>query len=171
MLQKSAMKSTNNSNKLRSLGGLVFWIGLCFFTAWLGARVSPGIAPADWYNAINKPDWNPPAWVFGPVWTTLYTLMGIAAWQVWRNYGFDKACTALIFFLIQLVLNGLWSQIFFGMQEIGWAFFEILLLLAAIIITTFLFFEKSRLAGWLMVPYIVWVGFASVLNGAIWWLN
>ncbi len=165
------MQPSAQTNKFKSIAGLVFWIGICYLTAWLGAQVSPGIASADWYDAINKPDWNPPSWVFGPVWTLLYTLMGIAAWQVWRNYGFENARNALIFFMIQLILNGLWSQIFFGMQEIGWAFAEILVLLTAIIITTYLFFQKSRLAGWLMVPYIVWVVFASVLNGTIWWLN
>ena len=98
-------------------------------------------------------------------------MMGIAAWIVWKQFGFRNAGAALTLFFVQLVLNGLWSQIFFGMQQIGWAFAEIVVLLAAIIFTTMLFFKKSKLAGWLMAPYIVWVSFATVLNGAIWWLN
>lgn len=165
------MSSHNSSKLLFRIGGLLFWVGLCYFTAWTGAQVSPGIAPADWYQALNKPSWNPPSWLFGPVWTTLYTLMGIAAWLIWKEFGFADAKKALSFFLVQLVLNGLWSQIFFGMQEPGWAFAEIILLLAAILVTTILFFRKNRAAGWLMVPYIAWVCFATVLNGAIWLMN
>ncbi len=151
--------------------GFVFWLGICYMTAWIGAQVSPGIASPDWYESIQKPGWNPPSWIFGPVWTVLYTLMGIAAWLVWKNHGFTDAKPALSAFIIQLFLNGLWSQIFFGLQEPGWAFFEIILLLAAIILTTYLFFKKNRTAGWLMVPYILWVSFAAILNGTIWWLN
>ena len=165
------MTNVKYNNKIRLIGGLIFWLGICYITAWLGAQVSPGIASAEWYQSINKPSWNPPSWVFGPVWTVLYTMMGIAAWIVWKEYGFKKAGAALALFFIQLVLNGLWSQIFFGMQQIGWALFEIVVLLTAIILTTILFFKKSKPAGWMMVPYIAWVGFATVLNGAIWWLN
>ena len=153
------------------LAGLVFWVGICFLVAWTGALVSPGIAPSDWYDALNKPAWNPPDWVFGPVWTALYTMMGVAAWLVWDKFGFLAARAALAVFLIQLVLNGLWSRIFFGMQEPGWAFLQIILLLAAIIITAILFFRKRTMAGWLMVPYMIWVGYASTLNGAIWLMN
>lgn len=165
------MGSNSKNRTLYNIAGLIFWLGLCYFTAWTGAQVSPGIASAEWYEAINKPDWNPPSWLFGPVWSTLYTMMGAAVWLVWKKYGFTDAKKAIILFLVQLVLNALWSQIFFGIQELGWAFAEILVLLAAIIATTIAFFEKSRVAGWLMVPYIAWVGFASVLNGSIWWLN
>ncbi|MBA2882707.1 tryptophan-rich sensory protein [Desulfosalsimonas propionicica] len=153
------------------LAGLVFWVGICFLVAWAGALVSPGTAPSDWYDALNKPAWNPPGWVFGPVWTALYIMMGVAAWVIWDRFGFLAAKAALAAFFIQLVLNGLWSRIFFSTQEPGWAFFEILLLLAAIVITTILFFKKITMAGWLMVPYMLWVGYASILNGAIWMMN
>ncbi|MCC5913306.1 MAG: tryptophan-rich sensory protein [Balneolaceae bacterium] len=153
------------------VAGLIAWVGLCYFVAWTGAQVSPGIAPADWYQSLNKPDWNPPAWLFGPVWSTLYTMMGIAAWLVWRRSGFRYAGSALYVFLGHLVLNGLWSQLFFGMQEVGWAFAEIILLLISIIATTWFFFRHNKAAGWLMVPYILWVGFATVLNGTIWVMN
>jgi len=165
------MKTGNHKNTFKSVAGFIFWLGICYFTAWIGAQVSPGIASSVWYDSIQKPDWNPPAWVFGPVWTILYTMMGVAVWLVWKNYRFTKGKAALSAFLIQLFLNGLWSHIFFGLQEPGWAFLEIILLLTAIIITTILFFEKNRVAGWLMIPYILWVSFATVLNGAIWWLN
>jgi len=105
------------------------------------------------------------------VWTALYTMMGVAALIVWDRFGLKTARAALAAFLVQLVLNGLWSRIFFGMQEPGWAFLQILLLLAAIAITTVLFFRKNAVAGWLMVPYMLWVGYASTLNGAIWLMN
>ncbi len=153
------------------LVGLVFWIGICYLVAWTGALVSPGMAPSDWYDALSKPTWNPPDWVFGPVWTVLYTMMGVSAWIIWDRFGLKAARVALAAFIIQLLLNGLWSRLFFGMQEPGWAFFEILILLAAIAITTVLFFRKNAVAGWLMVPYILWVGYASTLNGAIWLMN
>lgn len=97
--------------------------------------------------------------------------MAVAAWLVWKNRPLSDSKIALGFFIVQLILNGLWSQIFFGMQEVGWAFVEIIVLLAAILITTYLFFQKERLAGWLMIPYIAWVSFAAVLNGTIWYLN
>lgn len=165
------MSSDNSSKSLFRIAGLFFWIGICFFVAWTGAQVSPGIASSEWYDTLIKPDWNPPGWLFGPVWTTLYIIMGVAAWLVWKEFGFKKARPALIAFLIQLGLNGLWSQIFFNLQEPGWAFAEIIVLLAAIIYTTFLFYQKNTAAGWLMVPYILWVSFATVLNGTIWYMN
>lgn len=151
--------------------GLILWIGICYLVAWTGALVSHGIASAEWYTALNKPSWNPPSWLFGPVWTTLYTLMGIAAWLVWKRFGFRHAKSALVAFLVQLILNGLWSQLFFGLKAPGWAFLEIFFLLTAISITIYLFSMKNKIAAWLMSPYLLWVGFATVLNGTIWWIN
>ena len=165
------MNNFEKSEKLKQVTSLILFIGICYLVAWSGAQVSPGIASAEWYDSIQKPDWNPPSWIFGPVWTVLYTLMGIAAWLVWRDYAFRNARWAMALFFIQLVLNGLWSQIFFGMQEIGWALAEIILLLAAIIATTTIFFRKKALAGWLMIPYILWVAFATVLTYSLWVLN
>jgi len=126
------------------------------------------MAPSD---SLNRPAWNPPGWVFGPVWTALYTMMGVAAWVAWNRFGIKAARVALAAFIVQLLLNGMWSWIFFGMQKPGWAFFDIILLLVAIVITTILFFKKNTIAGWLMVPYVLWVGYASTLNGAIWIMN
>ncbi|WP_234567424.1 TspO/MBR family protein [Rhodohalobacter sp. 614A] len=165
------MNSQVSRTTTSSIVGLILWIGLCFLVAWTGARVSPGIAPSEWYNALNKPGWNPPNWVFGPVWTLLYTLMGIAAWRIWNKFGFREARPALVLFLLQLGLNGLWSQLFFRLQSPGWAFIEIFFLLAAIIITSYLFSKKDKWAFGLMVPYILWVSFAACLNGTIWWIN
>lgn len=161
---------TNSSRSVR-FTGLIFWLFICFFVAWTGAVVSPGIASPEWYNSLAKPGWNPPSWLFGPVWTALYTMMGFAAWLVWKTDGFKNAQTALILFLIQLFLNGLWSQLFFNFHLIGWALFEIVLLLTAIIFTTILFFQKNSVSGWLMIPYIAWVGFATLLTASIWVLN
>ena len=125
-----------------------------------------------WYNRIIKPSFQPPNWVFGPVWTILYALMGIAAYLVWEK-GWEKreVKAALGIFGIQLVLNFLWSIIFFGNKAFGWAFVEIIVLWIFIALTIWKFYQISKTAAYLLIPYILWVSFASVLNGAIWWLN
>ena len=131
-------------------------------------------APAidDWYMGITKPAFNPPAWVFGPVWTTLFALMGIAAFLVWKK-GLDRkeVKIALGIFLGQLVLNTLWSIIFFNLRSPGGALIEIIFLLLAILATTIAFAKISRPAAWLLVPYILWVSFALYLNYTIYTLN
>lgn len=125
-----------------------------------------------WYVDLRKPGFTPPSWVFGPVWVTLYTLMGIAAWLVWRK-GLEHRVVrvALVLFVVQLVLNALWSIIFFGARAPFAAFVEIILLWVAIVLTMAWFFKVSTWAGVLLVPYIVWVSYATVLNGFIWKLN
>jgi translocator protein len=125
----------------------------------------------DWYMALEKPAFNPPSWVFGPVWTALYAMMAVAAWLVWREAGFRGARPAFVAYGVQLALNLAWSGIFFGLREPGWALVEIVALWAAILATMVLFFRHSRPAGLLLVPYLAWVSFAAVLNGAIWRLN
>ena len=127
--------------------------------------------PGEWYASLTKPTWNPPSFVFAPVWTALYVLMGIAAWLVWREAGFSGARAALSLFLIQLVLNGLWSYLFFGMQKPMFAFFEIIVLWCMILATLAAFWRVRPMAGVLLVPYLCWVGFASVLNYQLWRLN
>lgn len=129
-------------------------------------------AIAGWYSTIIKPEFAPPNWVFGPVWTTLFFLMGIAAFLVWRK-GFDHpgVKTALGMFALQLILNTSWSLIFFGLHSPGGAFVEIILLWLAIIATMVLFAKVSRRAAWLLAPYLAWVSFAAYLNYAIWMLN
>ncbi len=129
-------------------------------------------AIAGWYATIVKPELNPPAWVFGPVWTTLFALMGIAAFLVWKQ-GLERRDVriALGIFVGQLALNTLWSILFFGLQNPGAAFIEIVVLWFAILATIVAFARISRPAAWLLVPYILWVSFASYLNFSIWMLN
>ncbi len=124
-----------------------------------------------WYATLTLPSFSPPSWVFGPVWVTLYTIMGVAAFLVWRQRQKKAARTALWVYGVHLVINAAWSVIFFGLQRPDLACIEILLLLAFILWTTVLFWNTDRRAGWLMVPYLAWVSFATVLNVAIWLLN
>jgi tryptophan-rich sensory protein len=135
-----------------------------------------GIATAQaiptWYQGLEKPAWNPPAWVFGPVWTSLYILMGIAAWLVWRmGWDVPRVRIALGVFALQLLFNLLWSLIFFGWQRTGLALAEIILLWFLVGITTLRFFSLKPLSGIMMAPYWLWTSFAAVLNASIWWLN
>ncbi len=125
-----------------------------------------------WYAGLAKPELAPPNWIFGPVWTVLYILMGSAAFLVWRR-GLElrKVRLALSLFIGQLVLNALWSIIFFGLHNPGLAFIEIVFLWTAIVATIVSFAHISKTAAWLLAPYIVWVSFASYLNFAIWMLN
>lgn len=125
-----------------------------------------------WYGSLTRPTWNPPNWVFGPVWITLYTLIGYAAFLVWEKRKTDvRVQAALWLYGVHLLFNALWSIIFFGMQNPGLAFLEILALDMLIIITTILFWRISRSAGLLMLPYAAWVFFATYLNYTIWILN
>ncbi len=127
--------------------------------------------PGEWYASLAKPSWNPPSSVFGPVWTILYLLMGVAAWMVWREAGFSGARRALTLFIVQLVLNALWSYLFFGLQQPMVAFIEIIVLWCAILATILAFWPVSRTAGALLIPYLCWVSFASALNYQLWRLN
>jgi translocator protein len=125
-----------------------------------------------WYQSIEKPSWQPPNWVFGPVWTTLYILMGIALYLIWKsNAPENRKRTAITLWSIQLVLNFFWSYIFFSLHELGWALAEIIVLWVFILLTIFAFARISRLAAWLLVPYISWVSFASILTYTIYQLN
>ena len=125
-----------------------------------------------WYPTLIKPSFNPPSWVFGPVWTVLYILMGVAAFLVWRKgLETEGVKRALALFAVQLALNGLWSILFFGLQQPGLAFGEILILWLAIVLTFRAFRTVEPAAGWLLIPYLAWVSFAAVLNGSLWMLN
>ncbi|HUV39442.1 MAG TPA: TspO/MBR family protein [Planctomycetota bacterium] len=128
-------------------------------------------ATRTWYQEINRPAWTPPNWLFGPVWTTLYALMALSAWLVWREKGFAARRGPLTLFIVQLALNAAWTPLFFGMRWFGVAFVEIVVMWAAIVATTVAFFRVHTAAGWLLVPYLVWVSYASTLSGGIWWLN
>jgi len=147
--------------------GLVVCLGMCFSAAFMGALFPPG----DWYAGLNKPSWNPPGWVFGPVWSALYAMMAVAAWLVWQRGGFGAQRRGLVWFIIQLALNAAWTPLFFGWHLPAIAFGEMLLLWAAIAATLRAFFQINRLAGWLLAPYLAWVSFAAALNFTIWKLN
>lgn len=124
-----------------------------------------------WYAELRRPSFAPPGWVFGPVWTVLYAGMGTAAWLVWRKAGWRDGRGALTWYGVQLALNAVWTPIFFGWRQIGWAFAEILVLAVCIVITLVSFWRVDRRAGVLLVPYLAWVAFAAVLNGSLWVLN
>jgi translocator protein len=155
--------------KQKQIAGLLAWLIVSFIAAAIGGVASIQAGP--FYTQLLRPDWAPPPTIFGPVWTVLYTLMGIAAWLVWRVGGFRAAKAALTLFLVQLALNALWSWLFFGWYRGAFAFADILLLWALIVATLIFFWRIRPLAGALLVPYLLWVSFASALNYSVWQLN
>jgi tryptophan-rich sensory protein len=159
----------SNLNKREQILGLAGWLIVVFVAAAIGAVASAQAGP--FYSELVRPDWAPPASLFGPVWTVLYALMGIAAWLVWRERGFRDARLALGLFLVQLALNALWSWLFFGWHLGAWAFADIVVLWMLIVATVIAFWRIRPLAGALLVPYLLWVSFAAFLNHAVWRLN
>ncbi len=149
---------------------LVVFLVLCFAAAAVGGLSAAG-GTNEWYSSIERPSWTPPDWLFGPVWTVLYATIGVAAWLVWRRRGEFDVTPALAAWGVQLALNAAWTGLFFGLRRPGIAFVEILVLVVAVVVTTILFARISTAAGLLFAPYLVWVCFAAVLNGAIWHLN
>lgn len=158
-----------NSSRTTMALGLVLWLAVCFLVAAVGASAS--LQAGTFYAELVRPNWAPPAAVFGPVWTMLYAMMGIAAWLVWMRRQFRLARIALAFFVIQLILNALWSWLFFGWNQGALSFVDIVLLWALIVSTLVLFWRIRLLAGLLLVPYLAWVSFASALNYEVWQLN
>ncbi len=156
---------------MNNVSKLAIAIGISELAGIIGSFFTVQSIPT-WYAALVKPVLNPPSWIFGPVWTTLYLLMGIAAFLVWKK-GLERKDVkiALGIFAAQLVLNTLWSIIFFGLQSSGWALVDISLMWISILFTIIAFFEISRPAAYLLLPYLAWVSFASYLNYAIWSLN
>ncbi len=148
---------------------LVVFFAICLGAGGLGSFFTAN-SVRDWYPTLRKPPGTPPSWVFGPVWTTLYVLMAISAWLVWREYGWGARAALLIFFA-QLALNVAWSGIFFGSRLPGVAFAEIVILWLAIVFNTVLFYWLVQSAALLLTPYILWVTYAAYLNFGIWWLN
>jgi benzodiazapine receptor len=146
-----------------------------FVVVCLGGGAASGLAtpPGEWYASLAKPAWTPPPWVFGPAWTALYLMMAVAGWRLWRRRDARprEARVALVLFAVQLALNFLWTPVFFGMQAPGLALVVIFLLFAAIVATILAAWQACRTAAVLLVPYLVWVAFASALNAAIWWMN
>lgn len=158
-----------NFSTLQQVLGLVGWLGVSFIAAAFGAAAS--IRAKSFYGELTQPDWAPPGWLFGPVWTILYAFMGVAAWLVWRSGGFQANKKALTFFVIQLVLNGLWSWLFFAWHRGAFAFVDVLVLWVLIVFTLVLFWRVQPLAGSLLIPYLLWVSFAAALNFSVWKLN
>ena len=149
--------------------GFFGWLCICFAAASLGALAS--VQAGAFYQSLVRPHWAPPGWLFGPVWTVLYILMAISAWLVWRENAFRKAAPALSLFIFQLVVNALWTWLFFVWHLGGLAFVEILFLWLLILATVFMFWRRSRVAGALLLPYLAWVSFATVLTWAVWKSN
>lgn len=145
-------------------------IAICFIAGGIGGAVT-SISVGNWYQTLTKPSWTPPDWLFGPVWTTLYFLMALSAWLVWRQGGWLASRFSLGLFGLQLTLNVGWSAIFFGMRSPGLAFGEMLILLLAIAATTVSFWARSAIAALLFMPYLAWTSFAALLNLAIWRMN
>jgi len=156
-------------HKLKKSGILVV---ICLCVGYL-ASVATQSGVNDWFPTLEKPVFNPPAYIFMPVWTALYILMGIAGGIVWSQMNSNREAvrSAMLFFAVQLVLNGVWSLLFFGLKNLLLALIEIVLLWLMIYETWFKFKKINATAGWLFVPYLLWVSFAAVLNASIWWLN
>lgn len=151
----------------RQLPALAGWLALCFAAA--GSAVFVSID--GWFAGLSKPPWNPPAWIFGPAWSLLYAMMAVAAWLVWREGGWKAQGRALRLFLVQWLLNALWTPLFFGMHRPGLACAEIVLLWLVLAATLWSFWRVKQTAGALLIPYLAWVSFAAVLNFTIWRLN
>jgi benzodiazapine receptor len=149
---------------------LAIFLVVCLAVGSLGA-VFTGASVRNWYPMIQKPSWTPPPGVFGPVWTILYLMMAIAAWLVWRKQGWNNGSGALALFAFQLVLNAAWSPLFFGLKSPLAGLLDIVPLWAAILATLIAFWKISPAAGALLLPYWVWVSFATALNFAIWKMN
>jgi len=149
--------------------GLIGWLLVSFAAAAIGAVAS--ISAKTFYGALLRPDWAPPAMLFGPVWTVLYTVMAIAAWWVWRVGGFRINRTALTLFLVQLAFNALWSWLFFVWHLGALALADILILCVLVVATLISFWRVRALAGAMLVPYLAWISFAAALNYSVWQLN
>lgn len=168
---RSPMDIRNQPSSLSvQLIALAFSLVLCLGAATIGA-VATNSSLVDWYPTLAKPPWNPPNWLFGPVWTTLFIGMAVSAWLVWRKRGLTAAWLPLVLFVIQLGLNLLWSVLFFGMRSPGAAFIEIIVLWFSILATLIAFSRISIWAAGLLLPYLAWVTFATALNWTLWSMN
>ena len=156
--------------KIKDILKLAISIILCQFAGFVGSLFTTPAIPT-WYKTLRKPFFTPPNWIFSPVWISLFILMGISLFMVWRKQDHPRFKTALIFFFVQLILNVLWSAAFFGIRSPLLGFVDIVLLWVAILLTIQYFLKVSWMAGLLLLPYILWVSFAVVLNFSLWILN
>lgn len=161
---------TRGRRPVATWGALGLFLLVCLGVAGLGGAITSS-SVGTWYQEIEKPIFTPPAWVFGPVWTILYVSMAVAAWRVWRKTGLREGRWPLGLFAAQLALNLAWSFIFFGAREPGWALIDLIVLWVLIAMTTSAFWKLDTWAGVLLLPYLVWVSFAGMLNAAIVRLN
>ena len=155
---------------MRGIGGLLVMLLIVYGVAALGG-LATAKSVGTWYRDLVKPSWTPPAWVFGPAWTLLYTLMAIAAWLVLRRIGQTSVTVPLLLFGVQLAFNVAWSLLFFGARQPGWAMLDLTLLWLSIGATLLSFWGVSPAAGALLIPYLLWVSYASTLNWGIWRMN
>ncbi len=158
LLPRGSLTPSQNGVALASFVGIAF----------LAALPSAGLDLPATYESLTKPDWAPPGWLFGPVWTLLYVMIGAAAWGVWQRTGWSRP---LVLWAIQLVLNAAWTPIFFGLHQPAWALLEIIVLWLAIVSLMVVFSPVAKWTAWLLAPYLAWVTFAAGLNAAIWLLN
>ncbi len=149
---------------------LILFLVLCFGVAATGS-VFTGASLKSWYITLRKPSWNPPSWLFAPVWTVLYLLMAAAGWLAWERMPHKFPAWPMVLFGVQLILNAGWSAIFFGLRSPGGALAELILLWASILLTMISFWHVYWIAGLLFIPYFLWVSFAGVLNFYVWKLN
>ncbi|HIJ71712.1 MAG TPA: tryptophan-rich sensory protein [Planctomycetes bacterium] len=158
--------------KASSVFNLLIAVGISFCASFIGSVATFSGDSFGWYDSLKKPVFTPPGWLFGPVWTLLYLMMGIAAFLVWQK-GLTKSRVriALAFFIVQLAFNAAWSVIFFGFHSAGWALFDIVFLWLAILATIVSFWGVNKFAAVLLLPYIGWVSFAAILNTGFYWLN
>ena len=151
---------------------LAGWVGLSLAAGAVGGAASRNAG--EFYAALTRPSWAPPSWLFGPVWTALYVLIGVAAWLVWKERAGAVAALrqwALAMFVAQLALNALWTWLFFQWRLGGWAFAELAVLWLLVAVTAVAFFRVRSAAGWLLVPYLLWLSYAAALNLAVWQAN
>ncbi len=147
-------------------------VALFIVIAFLPSLSAVFVKTGGWYAAVlDKPSWNPPNWIFGPVWTMLYTLIGLAGYFAWTRGTREDRSTAFNVYGAQLLLNALWTPLFFGLHRISWALADLVMMWFMILFNIVLFSQRSRLAAWLLIPYLLWVSFAGVLNAAIVMLN
>ena len=151
----------------RGFLGAIGWLLAVFFAAWIASR----FLPDDWYRAIKKPSWNPPNWLFAPVWSVLYLLMALSAWLLWREFGFRTALVPLSLFVLQLTMNAGWTWLFFGRHRPDLALAESIVFWIVLLGTVLSFWSLLPAAGAILLPYLLWVSFATFLNFTIWRLN
>ena len=161
----------NRMNDISKIAKLLCSVSTCLFIGFLGSYATRD-SVTTWYASLSRPSFTPPDWTFGVVWPILYVMMGISAFLIW-NKGLDKreVKLALVIFGLQLILNGLWTLVFFGLHLIGLALVEIIIMWAAILLTIFVFWRVSKTAALLLLPYILWVSFAIILNSGLFLLN